>query len=1136
MSRIEFMISQNFEYLRPHWPDLASLCAYAEQYVHSDPQSALVKLRCYAEKLTGEVYRLFQLPTLANDKFLDRLNNQYFCDIASSGVLDKLHAIRRAGNRAAHEGRFNKGDSPWLLQEAHHLGCWLLLTTGKGDTSDISPFILPEVVKKTADSTQTRQLEKALKELEEAKAAEQKALAENARLKHQVDTSVARQASEKARSRIDLNEAQTRRRLIDTELYARGWDIDLVDGKNTDQVTLEEPVEGQPTPTGVGYCDYVLWGDDGKPLAVIEAKRALENINTGREQAVLYADALEKKYGQRPVIFYTNGHDIRILDDAQGYRPRRLYSFYSKESLEYLIRQRRTRKALCRTPVDHTIAGRTYQIESITRVCERFEKFYRKALVVQATGTGKTRVSIALSKRMIEAGWTKRILFLCDRKELRKQAAAAYNSFMSEPLYVVGKSKAADRTNARLFIATYPGMMKIMEEFDPGYFDLIIADESHRSIYNVYGDLFKYFDALQLGLTATPVEMISRSTSDMFGCDYKMPTANYPLEQAIEDRNLVPFKVVSHTTQFLREGINEKSLSDEQMAQLEEQGIDPNELDFSSAEIDKAVFNKDTNRHILRNLMEKGLRLGDGQTLGKSIIFARNIQHAELLADLFDEMYPEQGVNFCRVIHSRYERAEELIDNFKLTDNSDAQITIAVSVDMLDTGIDVPEILNLVMARPIRSKVKFWQMIGRGTRLCDNLYGPDQHKEKFLIFDHWDNFEYFEQDPDEDDGRQSKSVGQKLFEGRVRLAEEALKQGKLDVFEQVLLLIKDDIDQLNDKSIAVKDQWQYKHALSQMEVLKQFTPQTRQQLLEIIAPLMQWRDIRGQGEAMKWDLELVNAQFAHLTQAPELEQCRLQITTRVRQLSMHLNEVRAKADAIQQVQDDYYWNGLSVARLENTRQALRPVIHLRDTGAKVPPMPVNIIDVIEDNQAVYKEERKTNIRTVDYEIYRQEVEKTLTPLFETTPVLQKIRSGEAISEQELDTLNALVHESKSRIDLKLLKEFFPDSAVGVDQLLRTIVGLDARAVEDKFTAFVQTHHIHLNSLQQRFLDLLKREICRRGEITVADLYDHPFQSLHDDGIDGLFRDEQASLIAGFVAQFTVPAGQGRNNVEVTEPA
>ncbi|MBF4301454.1 DEAD/DEAH box helicase family protein, partial [Vibrio anguillarum] len=395
--------------------------------------------------------------------------------------------------------------------------------------------------------------------------------------------------------------------------------------------------------------------------------------------------------GQRPVLFSTNGYEIYIWDDAQGYAPRSIFGYYSKDSLQYLIQQRELKQDLNETPIDTKVAGRMYQMESITRICERFSDKHRKALVVQATGTGKTRVSIALAKRLLEAGWAKRILFLCDRKELRKQAGGAFNEYTNEPLYIKGKSKKAAAAKARIVIATYPGMIQNFEEYDVGHFDLIIADESHRSIYNKYGELFKYFDALQVGLTATPVEMISRSTSQLFGCDYKMPTANYPLEQAIEEKNLVPFKVVAHTTQFLRDGIKASELSDEQIAELEEQGIDPNTLDFDSELIDKAIFNKDTNRAIIRNLMEKGLKDADNQLPGKSIIFARSIAHADLLADLFHEMYPDLGGNFCRVIHSKYERAEDLIDNFKSTEGREDDITIAVSVDMLDTGIDVPE-------------------------------------------------------------------------------------------------------------------------------------------------------------------------------------------------------------------------------------------------------------------------------------------------------------------------------------------------------------------------------------------------------------------------------------------------------------
>ena len=1161
------MQSQNFEFLRPDWPDLANLAGHAEVYVYDDPQSALIKLRCYAEKLVGIVYREWQLPSLPNEKFIDRLENHAFASVVDQAVIDKLHAIRKEGNKAAHEGKFGKGSSIWLLKESHILGSWLLLSLKKGTKADLTTFVEPakkvpdEALSKAAvkalkisqksEAEHKTRLDQALAELEASQQAELQAQREAAKLKTQLNAKLAdpvlakhKQANEAAKNLLELNEAQTRRRLIDTELHSRGWDVDLVNGKNTEQVTLEEKVDGQPTPSGIGYCDYILWDDNGKPLAVIEAKRTRENAEKGRQQAKLYADALERKYAQRPVIFYTNGYDIYIWDDAPkgtdktAPAPRKIYGFYAKESLQYKIRQRTERKALNTIPVDTDIAGRMYQLETITRVCERFAKHHLKSLVVQATGTGKTRVAIALTKRMIDAGWAKRILFLCDRKELRKQAGKAYKNFLSEPLFIVGKTQKSDRTNARIFVSTYPGMMTIMEEFDPGYFDLIIADESHRSIYNVFGDIFKYYDAMQLGLTATPVEMISRSTSQLFGCDYKMPTANYPLEQAVEEGNLVPFKVVTHTTQFLREGIKGSSLTDDQIAELEEQGIDPNDLDFNASTIDKVVYNKDTNRVILRNLMEKGLRMADDQTLGKSMVFARNIQHAELLNALFSDMFPEYGGNFCRVIHSKFERAEELIDDFKATDGKESEITIAISVDMLDTGIDVPEVLNLVFAKPVKSKVKFWQMVGRGTRLCKNLFGPaidgSQDKEKFLIFDHWGNFEYFDMEPEEEAPLPVKSLSQKLFEARLTYAEEALKRGEMDSFGKMMVLVKQDIDALDDNAITIKDNWKLKQQLSQIDVLYQFAPVTKNQLVEQMAPLMQWRNIKGQSDVLKWDLDLVNAQYAKLCKPELLVPVKDQVLNKVRTLSMHLNQVRNKSNDISRVQQDDYWPVAAFDDFEKLRVNLRSVIHLRDKGKAPPPEPLLIFDIKEDPNEYYIGERKSNIRTVDYEIYRQEVEKTLTPLFEKDPVLQKIRAGEPVTQTELAALNALVHTQNPRVDLGLLTQFYPESSVGVDQLLRTIIGLDVGAIESQFMYFVQEHHINLSALQQRFLGLLKSEICRKGQMTIADLYEQPFKGLHQHGIDGLFQDKQAELIATFVAGFTVETRQQAQQVNVPE--
>lgn len=1136
--------SMNFEYLKGKWPKLHELAAFAEEYTYSDPQSSLVKLRCFAEHVIGYLYKELNLPVFYKSNIYDKLTSDDFTSAVRPEIVTKLHAIRINGNQAVHEGKVDHKQALWILKECYCIGIYLYVIFDDGDQNDCPAFKAPQpkpsleaagakILKKNKQLTkqieaQDARLQQALAELAAAEKAQKEFQLQAEKLKQAIDQEKLKQVqarNERLLSTFDFNEAETRARIIDMDLRAAGWNVSL-DENSTAEVGKEVEVPHQPTPTGTGFVDYVLWDDDGKPLAVIEAKRARESVEKGREQAKLYADGLEKEHGQRPVIFYSNGYDIRLLDDAQGYNSRKLYGYYSKDSLQYLIKQRLMKKDLNKTPIDTNVAGRLYQMESISRVCERFADKHRKVLVVQATGTGKTRVSIALAKRLLDAGWAKRVLFLCDRKELRKQAGNAFNEHTKEPLYIVGKSKKEVANGARVFISTYPGMMRIFQKYDVGYFDLIIADESHRSIYNIYGDIFKYFDALKVGLTATPVEMVSRSTCQLFGCDFKMPTANYPLEQAIEDGNLVPYKIVSFTTKFLREGISKDTLTDQQIAELEEQGIDPNELDFDANQIDEAVKNKDTNRLILRNLMEKGLRDVDGQLPGKSIVFARNIAHAELMAQLFSEMYPQLGENFCRVIHSKYERAEELIDDFKSTEEN--SVRIAISVDMLDTGIDVPECVNLVFAKPIKSKVKFWQMIGRGTRLCKNLYGAGVDKSHFLIFDHWENFEYFDMDPEEEDVKPSKSLTQKLFESRLMLAETALKKADMATFNQVIKLIHQDICTLDMNTIAVRDGWDRVEYCKDEKQLNQFTPETKVTLYEQIAPLMQWRNIMGQSEAYKFDNEIAIVQTLLYTDPSQIDLVRNALMVKIQALNMYLNEVRSKADYIAAFQKEAYWNSLTAdlkgfEALEASRQAIRSVIHLRDKGSNKPGQML-VLDIKEDESEYQVTERPTRIVSIDYQIFRKEVEKTLAPLFETDNVLQKIRAGETVTESDLVQLNSLVHTQNPNVDLNTLKEFYPDSTASLDKILRTIVGMDRDAIEQRFTVLVQQGHTLMNAKQQRFIGLLKNHLIRYGSLKIEQLYEAPFTQVHHEGLDGVFGAEDADYLAQFIAQFDVALG------------
>ncbi|MCC1498002.1 DEAD/DEAH box helicase family protein [Alcanivorax sp. 1008] len=1116
------MQSQNFEFLRHTWPELASLAGFAELYADADPQSALTKLRNFAERSVDIAYAELSLPRLHNGSFIDLLHDPGFQSATPRVILDKLHALRIHGNKAAHGDAVTPKTANGILKEAFDLGCWLFATYANGDVAAIAPYKkreMPRSAKADYKAERRQLLEKyarqearmqsLLEELEREKEHRQQAERTAEELKSlQAEASA---KGQRAVNALQFNEETTRKFLIDTQLAQVGWDVD-----KAESVGLEVEVKSQPTKTTKGYADYVLWDDNGKPLAVVEAKKTAVEAEAGRHQARIYADGLESEYGQRPVIFYTNGHEIWIWDDhaAMGYPPRKLYGFYSKSSLQFLVRQRSERAPLSQTqPKEDLLGERLYQQEALKRICERYESKQRKALAVQATGTGKTRLAIALSDVFLKAGWGKRVLFLCDRRELRKQAKNAYSEFLTAPITILSKSSVEDTAN-RIFVATYPAMMKIFERFDPGFFDLIIADESHRSIYNIYGDIFRYFDGFQLGLTATPVEMVSRSTCKLFGCDFKHPTSNYPLDEAIQDHYLVPYVVEKVTTKFLREGIKAEKLTPEQIAQLEDEGQDPNLLDFESAEIDQAIFNKDTNRKVIQNLMEHGLRQGDDQTLGKTIVFARNHQHAILLERLFNEMYPQYGGKFCQVIDNYNPRAEELIDDFK-GKGSNNELTIAISVDMLDTGIDVPEILNLVFARPVKSPVKFWQMVGRGTRLCKDLFGPGKHKTHFQIFDHWGVVEYHGMKQRDVTISHSKPLMQRVFETRLQLAEVAESKGEVDFLFSVMRWLHQAINALNDKTIGVRDKWKVKQQMSNLDTLCAFSPATKTALRMEIAPLMLWRDIRGHGEAYRWDLLISSIQIERLRESAGFDDKAGEAIGLLQSLRMNLNQVKDHATMIKQCWDINWWHDATLEDIEQAREALRSIIQYREKAA-TEAVQAPVVDI--EDSGELREAQKTHLNANDMAAYRVKVEKALQELFDKDPALQKIRSGESVTEKELNALNSLVHTQHPDVDFATLKAFY-GSAAPLDQILRTIVGMNSEAVNARFAEFVRKHP-NLNSRQIKFLTMLKRQIAQSGAIEIDNLYEMPFAAIGEP--DDLFgEEEQIGALLKIVESFGV---------------
>jgi type I restriction enzyme, R subunit len=1111
------MKSVNFEFLRPENEVLANLGGLAEAVLHIDPGSALTRLRNFAEELTKSIYKEERLPRLPEATFYELTKSPVFSDCVTKSLIYQINFLRVQGNDTAHGAEGELRNAHMALGIAHQLAMYIGIKYYGKKKDQIRAFTdIPDPtsmltqLKKSVSSyekelkKQQDELNKVMEQLEQERTQHSDQLPEP----NTAERQQRQQQSQQVADSLQWNEEKTREMLIDAMILQAGWDI-----HNKDQVGQEVEVDFPDNPSGKGYVDYVLWGSNGHPLAVIEAKKSSNvSLQAGREQARLYADAFERMGYQRPVIFYSNGYETFIWDDHQydAYRP--VYGFYSQDSLDYLIYQRHYRTAeLEKFNPDLNIADRPYQIEAIKTVAEHFQKQRRKALIIQATGTGKTRVAIALAELLLRTSWAKRVLFLCDRKELRVQADDAFKlNLPSEPRCVVGNTNKIDPT-ARIYIATYPGMMNRFAQLDVGFFDLIIADESHRSIYNKYRDLFDYFDALQMGLTATPVKFISRNTFDMFDCETTDPTFEFGLDAAInnEPQYLVPFRVKDLTTGFLRDGIHYNDLTDEQKRQLEKDvGVEEAKSTvIAGKDIGRKIFSKDTDRIILENLMNNGIKDETGSLVGKSIIFAQRQEHAEQLEKLFCKLYPQYGTKVCKVIHNKVPHVDSLIKEFKKGHND---FRIAISVDMLDTGIDVPEVVNLVFAKPVKSWVKFWQMIGRGTRLCKDLFGKDKHKKEFLIFDHYGNFDFFEEEYQEPEDTGSKSLLQTTFEARLELAQAALKHNHAAGFDAAIELLRLDINDLPDTSVAVKRELRIVHQLQQTDLLQKLDAKTQHVLANTIAPLMSARVLRDK-HATQLDKLMASIERCLVEQASCFDDGKIQLLEEIDKLAINIQAVRQKDAVIADVRSADFWQNPSIEKLENARKELRGIMKYRQTvGGGMYATPTTKMS----DTNIKEKERKVVIPGANEAmIYRRRLKDILDQMIAANPTLQKIRKGEPIAEAELKSLTSTILTSHPGVSLDVLNEFYGRTADQLHLTVREIIGLDGEAVEDVFKNFLHAHPA-LTAKQVRFMNQLKSYIAQHGSIIVDKLYEAPFTYISYDGIDGVFpQDDIKELIA-----------------------
>lgn len=893
------------------------------------------------------------------------------------------------------------------------------------------------------------------------------------------------------------SEAITRKNFIDYMLIEAGWDILNVKGDvQGGKACIEVEVDGMPTPSRKGYADYVLFDRGRKPLAVIEAKATTHEVGEGRRQAMLYADALERKYGVRPVIYYTNGVNTMVIDGL-GYMDRPVYSFHSMDDLERLI-QKRGRAKIRDLRINENITDRAYQQTAIKSIIEWLNQQHRRGLLVLATGTGKTRVSISLCDILMRNNWVKNVLFLADRTALVNQAHKNYEALLPEVSMSVLSDEKEPDMQARIMFSTYQTMINYIDKeekkFTIGRFDLIIIDEAHRSVFGRYGAIFNYFDSLLIGLTATPRNEIDRSTYVLLQLDNGTPNYSYDYEEAVADEYLVPYKTLQYHSKIMETGIKWDDLSKDQQDKLEEvwtyekalagKGEDEEyHRDIESKEIFSYLFNNNTIDKVLQELMEKGLKVKSGEEIGKTIIFAMNHLHAEQIVKRFRELYPEKGEQYCQLIDNYVKYAGALILDFE---EPEKLPQIAVSVDMLDTGVDVPSVLNLVFFKRVKSKIKFMQMIGRGTRLCPGLFG-NKNKEEFYIFDWCNNFEYFAIHTDGADPATVKSLTERLFCLRLDIAfalqsaEHQEKEEDKKLHDELKEILHEQVDSLSIARIDVREKMAivepYRNTdawicLSEVDVAK----------LKGIASLLP-RPNENEA-AKKFDILMLNLQLEKVDSTVNADKCRSSVITIARLLEdkVTIPVVKSRIDTIREVQTVKFWETSTIDRLERVRKELRDLIHVLEEGRDDRKFIIDIEDTTSADEKAARVELKAT--------YKQRVIEYLA-CHSDNETLNKIQNFEQLTAADIEELQRIFWEELGTRDEYNKTTGGKRYNNNVAAFIRVIMGIDRKKALEKYAYFIKGED--LTSEQEQYLKSILDYISVNGDIQLSDFTEYPLK-------------------------------------------
>ncbi len=1078
----------NFDFLdgRYMFKQLYAFCKDAEAFVVSRPELSVASSRKALESVVktfyiskyGEYKKSANLFTLVSDTDF----TAYMDDI----TLSNIHLIRRLGNNAVHGETISRSEAMQALEALYYVCNELMKYLG---ILTSYPAFDRKIYGKAADRVPTtiEKIESEKVVVEEEKIAE---------LKEQTDSQATFRAA------VDYTEKETRKIYIDNALKEAGWTVSDKDGAilpNT--ACVEVPLAGMPNKEGVGYPDYILFGNDGKPLAVIEAKRTSVDENVGAQQAKLYADCIEKKWGVRPVVYYTNGYKIQIVDGG-GYPARRVFGFYTKAELESIIARRGLRQ-ITDTRINPVISDRPFIQEACTAVCDAFNQKRRMALLVMATGTGKTRCAISIVDVLQRASWAKHVLFLADRTELVEQAKKAFNKYLpNSSVCAVSDNTPLKKKDydARVILSTYPTMLNLIDredrKFGVGKFDLIILDECHRSVYNKYQAIIRYFDSLVIGLTATPRDSVDSSTYQLFNLSDKNPTYDYPFEKAVKEGFLVDYAPYDCTSDILKNGLKYHKLSPSEKEKYEQYFSD--DKGNFPAEIDKKAFKKHilnlgTIDKVLQTLVNDGLKIESGEKLGKSIIFAATHEHAEKIVKRFKALYPEKGDDYCQLIDYSVKYVSTRIDDFK---NPTSEPTIAVTVDMLDTGVDVPEVLNLVFFKHVFSAIKFWQMIGRGTRICKGLsvfspckeffeneeYTDDTRKnypdkQGFIIFDFCGNFDFFEKKPKGRDNHGSLTLTQHIFDLKTDMVVELQKLVHQENEEHKAYYIKwkneciEKIRKLNRNLINVSYNLQYVDKYSEEKAWEYVGVLDLKEIKKQIIPLI---DASVDSErAKRFDAWLFNMELTELVGVDDYSFA-VQVVTTIcaRLLDMTtIPEIAERKDDLKRFTENEFWKEITLTKLEEVREKVRDLLrHLKPDD--IQGLETDFEDTIEKKRAKHLHPYFKN--------YKQRVIDYLAENLDS-PVINKIRNIIPLNESDIKELQRILWEELgTQADYENVSS---GDSLGV--FVRRIVGLEREAVSKIFAEFLSKYNY--NAVQEEFLHQIVTYVLENGDIEPKNL-------------------------------------------------